>query len=132
MRIELGRWVYGAAAIGFGVITLVWREFSVWQQNVPHGQALVYLLAAVEILGGPSFGSKRRGQARWRWGACIFFALTWVPRIAAQPRVYDLWGNFFEQFSIVCGALITYGMLAAGDAGRAGAAARIGYFGFGS
>src|SRR5215472_7675719 len=50
MRMKLGRYVYGAAAVGFGVITLVWREFSIWQQNVPH--LAVYLVAVVEILGG--------------------------------------------------------------------------------
>jgi len=130
---ELGRYVYGAAAIGFGVITLVWREFSIWQQNVPHVAMVVYLVAAVEILGGLAILWKKTARAGAVALACLylFFALTWVPRIAMQPGVYDRWGNFFEQFSIVSGALIAYGMLEAGDSERAGGAARIGYYGFG-
>jgi uncharacterized membrane protein YphA (DoxX/SURF4 family) len=133
MRTELGRWVYGAAAIAFGVITLVWREFSVWQQNVPHWQALIYLLAAVEILGGLAILWKQTARAGAVTLGCLYFyfALTWVPRIAAQPGVFDRWGNFFEQFSIVCGALIGFAMLSAGDSRRARVAARIGYCGFG-
>jgi len=29
-----------------------------------------------------------------------------VPGIVATPRIYDSWGNFFEQFSLVTGAAI--------------------------
>jgi hypothetical protein len=36
------------------------------------------------------------------------FALSWVPRIVKEPLVYDGWGNFFEQLSIVSGAMIVY------------------------
>jgi len=36
MKLPLGRHVFGWAAIGFGLITLVWRDFSTWHQNVPH------------------------------------------------------------------------------------------------
>jgi len=38
----------------------------------------------------------------------LVFALLWVPHIVAEPRVFDRWGNFFEQFSLVSGALIVY------------------------
>lgn len=129
----VGRWVYGAAAIGFGVITLVWREFSAWQQNVPHWTALLYLIAAVEILGGLAIFWTKTARAGAIVLGCLYlyFALTWVPRIAAEPGIYDRWGNFFEQFSIVCGALVAYGMLCAGKDKRAATAARIGYYGFG-
>jgi uncharacterized membrane protein len=57
MRLSLGRHVFGLAAILFGVITLVWRDFNNWQQiqvlgDVPHREILVYLAAAIEIFGG--------------------------------------------------------------------------------
>ncbi|HXM60029.1 MAG TPA: hypothetical protein VN950_04175, partial [Terriglobales bacterium] len=35
-----------------------------------------------------------------------------VPQIFAQAQVYNSWGNFFEQFSLVTGAAIVYGRLA--------------------
>jgi hypothetical protein len=36
----------------------------------------------------------------------LTFALLWVPFIVKEPLVYDRWGDFFEQFSLVSGALI--------------------------
>ena len=53
----MGRHVFGAAAIAFGVITLVWHDFNGWQQirplgNVPHREILVYLAVAIELFGG--------------------------------------------------------------------------------
>ncbi len=34
-----------------------------------------------------------------------------MPRIVATPRIYNSWGNFFEQFSLVTGAAILYARL---------------------
>jgi uncharacterized membrane protein YphA (DoxX/SURF4 family) len=133
MKLQLGRHVFGWAAIGFGVITLVWRNFSTWQQNVPHREILVYLFAAIELLGGAAMQWTKTARAGAVALGCLysFFALTWVPRIVAEPLVYDLWGNFFEQFSIVSGALIAYAMLSPSDSRRAAKLARVGYGFFG-
>ena len=38
----------------------------------------------------------------------LMWALLWVPRAVSAPRVYDGYGNFFEQFSIASGAIIVY------------------------
>src|SRR5262249_10169188 len=59
------------------------------------------------------------------------FALLWVPHIVAEPRVYDRWGNLFEQLSQVAGALIIYATLGRSDSERATGAARMGYILFG-
>jgi uncharacterized membrane protein YphA (DoxX/SURF4 family) len=59
------------------------------------------------------------------------FALLWVPHIVAEPRVYDRWGNFFEQFSLVSGALIVYSSLSPDDSKRSATLARLGYIFFG-
>jgi uncharacterized membrane protein YphA (DoxX/SURF4 family) len=157
-RIYLGRHVYGAAAVAFGVLTLVWHDFNSWQQiralgNVPHREILVYLAAAIEILGGIAIQWPRTARVGAVALGTIYlvFALLWVPDIVATPQIYDRWGNFFEQFSLVAGALIVYG---SGDclssvyqsnvhasvayasnnqhtSARPAKAARIGYFCFG-
>jgi uncharacterized membrane protein YphA (DoxX/SURF4 family) len=137
-RICLGRHVYGLAAIAFGVITLVWHDFNTWQQiralgNVPHREILVYLAAAIEILGGLAIQWTKTA----RIGALalgilyLVFALLWVPHIVAEPGVFDRWGNFFEQFSLVAGALIVYGSLRLSESQGPATLARLGYISFG-
>jgi uncharacterized membrane protein YphA (DoxX/SURF4 family) len=135
----LGRRIYGVAAVGFGVIALVWRDFGApWQQiqalgNVPHREVLVYIAAVTEILGGVLIQWPRTLRAGAIALATIFmvFALLWVPRIIGEPRLYDRYGNFFEQFSIVSGALIVYGSASHGDFDPSTKAPRIGYIFFG-
>ena len=115
-KICLGRHVFGLAAVVFGVITLVWGDFNSWQQirplgNVPHRELLVYIVAIIEIIGGIAIQWSRTARAgAYALGSIyLIFALLWVPHIVAEPRVFDRWGNFFEQFSLVSGALITCG-----------------------
>ena len=113
-RIYLGRHLYGFAAIAFAVISFVWHDFAApWQQihalgNVPHREILVYIVAAGELFGGIAIQWRRTAHAGAVALGCIFlmWALLWVPHIIAEPKVYDRYGNFFEQFSIVSGALI--------------------------
>lgn len=130
--------MYGAAAIAFGVITLVWHDFNGWQQirplgNVPHREMLVYLAVAIELFGGLAILWPRTARAgALALGATyLIFALLWVPHIVATPQVYDRWGNFFEQFSIVSGALIAYASVSQSDPARAARLARVGYICFG-
>lgn len=139
MRIALGRHVFGLAAMMFGVISLVWQDFGApWQQiqvlgSVPHREILVYLAAAVEIVGGLAMQWRKTARAGAVALVCLFlfFGLTWVPRIAKEPLVYDRWGNFFEQFSIVSGAMVAYGMVSSSGPERSARLARIGYVCFG-
>lgn len=138
MRIALGRHVYGLAAIAFGVITLVWHDFNGWQQiralgNVPHREILAYLAAAVEILGGVAVQWPRTARAGSLalGGLYLIFALLWVPHIVAEPLVYDRWGNFFEQFSLVSGALIVYALSSPADWEGQKKIAKLGYKFFG-
>ncbi|MFZ0799174.1 MAG: hypothetical protein WCA13_19625 [Terriglobales bacterium] len=138
MRFHLGRHIYGLAAVGFGVFALVWHDFNEWQQirplgNVPHSEILVYIVAAIEIFGGVAIQRPRTARA----GAIalgtiyLIFALLWLPLFIEKPQVYDRLGNFFEQFSLVAGALIVYASLEPGDSVRAAKMARLGYFFFG-
>jgi hypothetical protein len=58
------------------------------------------------------------------------FSIFAIPPIVHTPLVYNAWGDFFEQFSLVCGAVIVYASCGAIDAARAAKLARIGYYGF--
>lgn len=132
--LHFGRYVLGAAAILLGVIGLCWGDFAVnWQrvsETVPHHGALAYLAAAIELLAGLA--------VFWRFtarlGAAVLtimftiFVLLWVPPILAAPRVYDSWGNFFEELSAALGGATLVAALApAGSswASRSGVLARI-------
>ena len=137
-RIYLGRHVYGLAAVAFGIITLFWHDFNTWQQiralgNVAHREILVYIAAAIEIFGGVAIQWTRTARA----GAValgslyLIFALLWVPHIVVEPRVFDRWGNFFEQFSLVSGALIVYASFGPRDSQRPSMLAQLGYIFFG-
>jgi len=95
----LGRRVFGAAAVAFGVIGLVW-----------HGSLALDAAAAAQIVGGVAMQFTRTAKA----GALILgavylvFAVLCVPQIVAAPRTYNGWGNFFEQFSLLTGAALVY------------------------
>jgi uncharacterized membrane protein YphA (DoxX/SURF4 family) len=137
MRLRLGRHVYGLAAIGFALCALAWHDFNIWQQirslgNVPHREILAYIVAAAEIFGGVAIQGRRTARAgAIALGAIyLIFALLWVPIIIKEPRVYDRWGTFFEQFSLVSGALIVYASFSSSDVAQAAKLARIGYCSF--
>src|SRR6266704_2069953 len=106
---NFGRHVFGVAALAFGLITLAWHEYNGWHQP----RYLVYAAAAALIFGGAAI------QFRWtaKTGAGVLgavylvFALQCVPGIVAAPKIYNSWGNFFEQFSLVAGAAILYARL---------------------
>jgi hypothetical protein len=115
---NLGRHVFGVAAVAFGLITLAWHDYHDWDQlrsilNATDGPVFVYAAAAAQIFGGAAIQFRRTAKA----GAVVLgavylvFALLYVPRIVATPQIYDRWGNFFEQFSLVTGAAIVYARL---------------------
>lgn len=130
--------MYGLAGIAFGVIAFVWHEFNGWQQiqplgNVSHREILLYIAAAIELIGGVAIQSRKTARAGALALGIIYFlfALLWVPRIIAEPQVYDRWANFFEQFSMVSGALIVYGTSPRDNSESAPTLARLGYVCFG-
>jgi hypothetical protein len=57
--------------------------------------------------------------------------LLWAPRIVAEPLVHDRWGNFFEQFSTVSGALIVYATVGRSAPESVAKQARLGFLFFG-
>ena|SRR5437660_1042606 len=108
-RSNLGRHLFGLAAVAFGFITLAWHKHSDWHLPL----YIVYLAGAAEIFGGAAIQFRRTAKAGAAvLGAVYFaFALACVPRIVAAPRIYNSWGNFFEQFSLAAGAGIAIARL---------------------
>jgi hypothetical protein len=103
---NLGRRVFGVAALAFGFITLPWHEYNGWHLS----RFIVYPAAAAEIIGGAAIQFRRGAKTGAAVLAAVYlaFALACVPGIVAAPRIYNSWGNFFEQFSLVTGAVIVY------------------------
>jgi hypothetical protein len=96
-----------------GIVTLVWHDYSEWHAL----RFLVYAAAVLEIFGGVAiqFSSRRVAKvgAEVLGLAFLVFVLLAVPHIFRAPLVYNSWGNFFEQFSLLSGAGIAYAWLAA-------------------
>ena len=103
---DLGRHVFGAAALAFGLILLAWHEYNGWHLR-PY---IVYLAAVAEIFGGVAIQFRRTAKtgAAVLGAVYLLFALRCVPPIFANPQIYNSWGNFFEQFSLLTGAAIVY------------------------
>ena len=113
---NLGRHLYGVAASAFGLIMLVWHDYNGWHQP----RYLVHAAAAALIFAGAAIlfpGAAKTGAAVV--GAIyLVFALQCVPGIVAAPKVYNSWGNFFEQFSLVTGAAIVFARLSSAWSGE--------------
>jgi hypothetical protein len=130
-----GRIVFGASAVLFGVIALLWYDSATWQTlreiwSLPFGKIIGGCLMVLQIAGG--IGIQCPGIARLAsivlGVVYLLFSLACLPGIIAAPTVYAQYGSFFEQFSLLCGAIALY---SASEANRAravtfGRVARIG------
>jgi uncharacterized membrane protein YphA (DoxX/SURF4 family) len=132
MKYPLGRYVYGGAAIATGICALASHNYD-QIAAVPHHAILSYVVAAIEILAGLAVLSPKTARAgAVGLGAIYFiFSVLAVPLIIQQPLVYNNYGNFFEQFSYVAGALILYACSGPIAPGRTTTLAQIGYYSFG-
>ena len=95
--------------MALGFITLAWHDYNEWHQL----RFIVYAASAAQILGGAGMQFRRTAKT----GAVVLsvvylvFTLLCVPGIVAAPQIYNSWGNFFEQFSLLTGAVIAYARL---------------------
>jgi hypothetical protein len=109
---NLGRHVFGVASLAAGVVTLAWHDYNGWHQP----RYFVYAAAVALILAGAAIQFRRTAKVGASVLVAIYlvFALQCVPGIVAAPRVYNSWGNFFEQFSLLTGAAIVYAHFSSG------------------
>ena len=107
---NLGRHLFGMASLAFGVITLAWHDYNDSHQLLRY---IVYAASVALIFGGAAIQFPRTAKT----GAVILvpaylvFVFLCVPGIVTAPRIYNSWGNFFEQFSLLTGAAIVYARL---------------------
>jgi uncharacterized membrane protein YphA (DoxX/SURF4 family) len=112
-----GRIVFGASAVLFGVIALLWHDPDTWQElhhiwGLPFGTIIGGCLMIAQIAGGigMQFPRTMRPAAVVLGVVYLCFSLACIPGIIAAPRVYAQYGSFFEQFSLLCGAIALYAM----------------------
>src|SRR5713101_6875290 len=109
---KFGRHVFGVAALAFGLITLAWHDYNGWHPP----RYIVYAAAAALIFGGATIQFRRTAKtgATVLGAVYLVFALQSLPGIVAAPLIYNSWGNFFEQFSLVTGAALVFERLSSG------------------
>ena len=111
-----GRMVFGAAAVLFGVIALMWHDADTWQNlstiwSLPFGAILGACLMAAQISGGIGMQHQRTAHlAAIVLGAVyLCFSLACIPAVIAASNIYDRYGgSFFQFFSMLCGAIALY------------------------
>ena len=129
-----GIYVYGLSGIALGLAGLVGGDFSTnWQHvkpTVPFREGLAYITAVSELAAGAAM----LWRPTARMGAAVLttlfviFTLLWVPEVLKAPGIFDNWGNFFEEFSLVVGGAVALAMLsrcASRWAGKVGLLSRI-------
>jgi hypothetical protein len=106
---NLGRHVFGVATLASGLITLAWHDYTDW----PQLRYIVYAASAAQIFGGAAIQFRRTAKtgAVVLGAAYLVFVLLCLPGIVSAPRIYNSWGNFVEQFSLLTGAAIVYARL---------------------
>jgi hypothetical protein len=137
-----GRIVFGAAAVSFGVIALMWHDADTWQNlqhiwSLPFGAIIGGCLMAALIAGG--IGIQYPGTARLASVVlCVVylcFSLACIPDIVAASNIYERYGgSFFLFFSLLCGAIALYSATYAAteaNAARAVVFGRVARLGFG-
>jgi len=80
-RSNIGRHVFGAAALAFGLITLAWHDYNGW--HLPG--YIVYPAASAEIFGGAAIQLRRTAKT----GAAVLGAVYLVFAFACHHSGYD-------------------------------------------
>ncbi|MGB8097541.1 MAG: hypothetical protein WCF17_10325 [Terracidiphilus sp.] len=125
IALNLGVYVYGAAAIFLGVVGLVSGNFAVgWQHvgpNVPLREPLAYLAGLIELAAGIALLAPRTARIGAVTLTAVYsvFTLLWAPNALVDiirqdygfRLRYDATGNVFEEFSMVAAGLVLCAIL---------------------
>jgi len=111
------RIVFGISSVLFGIISIMWHDADTWQTpyrilSLPLGSVFGDLVMIALIAGG--IGILMPSSARTSSIVLIvvysIFSLCAIPGMIAAPKVYVQYGAFFEDFSMLCGAVALYAM----------------------
>ena len=133
-----GRMAFGASAVLFGVIALMWHDAETWQNlmhlwSLPFGTIIGGCLMIGQIAGGIGIQSPRITRLATVVLCVVYFcfSLACIPDIIAASNVYDRYGgSFFVFFSLLCGAVALFAATEA-NAARALWFGRLARFGLG-
>jgi uncharacterized membrane protein YphA (DoxX/SURF4 family) len=112
---NVGRQVFGAAAIFLGVIGVVSGDFALVWQPVPPGLPARSVFAVATglllIIGGALACSRRRAALGGAilgvlYALCV--VLLHVPDVFARPTSVNAYAGVAEQLSLVCGGVLVY------------------------
>ncbi len=111
-----GRMVFGAAAVFFGVIALMWHDVDTWQNvhhiwSLPFGIIIGGCLMAAQIAGGIGIQHPRTVRIASVVLGIVYlcFSLACIPDIIAAANIYEKYGgSFFLFLSLFWGALALY------------------------
>ena len=113
--VPYGRIVFGASAVLFGAIALMWHDSDTWQYleqiwSLPHGIIVGECLMCLQIAAGIGMQIPRAARLASAVLSFVYllFSLACVPRIIAAPTTYEPYSGFFEQFSLLCGAIALF------------------------
>jgi hypothetical protein len=130
-----GRIVFGASAVLFGVIALMWHDADTWQTtyailNLPLGRIVGDCLMVALIGGGLALMLPQTARVASSVLIVLYalFSLAALPGIIKHPAVFGEYDGFFEQFCMLSAAIAVYAATDANAARSAtlGRVARIG------
>jgi uncharacterized membrane protein len=133
-----GRIVFGAAAVLFGVIALMWHDADTGQNllhiwSLPFGTVIGGCLMIAEIAGGIGIQFPRTARLASVVLCAVYlcFSLACIPDIIGASNIYERYGgSFFLFLSLLCGAMALYAATEA-NAARAVAFGRLARLGLG-
>lgn len=132
------RIVFGASAVLFGVIALLWHDADTWQiltriWKLPFGAVVGGGLMTLQIAGGIGIQFPRTVRVSSIVLGVVYFgfSLACIPDVLAASSLYEKYGgSFFQQLSLFCGALAVYATTQA-SAARAAMVGRLARRGLG-
>jgi hypothetical protein len=109
------RILFGASAVLFGVIALMWWDADTWQTlqqlwSLPLGRIIGGCLMAAQIAGGIGMQCPRTVRLASIVLSVVYLlsSLACIPAIIRAPVIYATYGSFFEQFCLLSGAIALY------------------------
>ena len=111
-----GRIVFGASAVMYGALLLLWRDPETAQNlqhiwKLPFGTVVGWCIIAALIAGGIAMQIPRAVRVTSVVLGVVFviFSLATIPDIVAAQNIYERYAcSFFLFFCLVCGAVALY------------------------